>query len=830
MKELFEAYLEDFKDTLLLLNDAIMRMQKGERSKEVLNAVFRVAHTIKGNSAGVEFFRLEKVMHTMEDILQEIRDGKRVLSDGVVRLLFDCYDFLEDSVQVIERTQQDSSIDTSGILAKIDLLNREEKQQSSDLGKQETEPKKEQSSSRISSVSVSQEKEASARNFTLSTIDPDLVRVMVHNSKDKHMVYRVIVELSDASQMKNVRVYMIYGLIDRFAQFLHSTPARMTEDDLRNPNYEVEVETIEIFVMAEDELVEMRKELLTISDIIFVQIEPITRDILQEEYEVLCKEQSWVQTLQIVTSSIATWEISTPDVLKCNDVTQSILSILQEGQADLPPSIVEWLKKFGGLMKLIGERVHLCRREQITQLQLFIQDIKSMIMDQKLLAQSLMIMQIEHILGALQKHFQISGETAGVLSAPVAGGGGVSPVEADVKATKTEAPKESSIIRVPIQKVDELMDMLGELLILNSQMEQKVTQWETIDTDLNNVLSRSAKLIRSIQGLSMSLRMVEIKPTLHRLTRIARDTAKDLQKRITIEIEGEDTEIDRSASEKLFDPLMHLVRNAVSHGIEPEEERIRLGKRVEGQLTLRVYSKRGNVYIEIEDDGQGINIERVLQKARKQGLALENKDYSEDEIIKFIFHPGFSTQEVINNISGRGVGMNVVEAEINKMGGKVEIVNHPGKGARFVVRIPMNLAVLNGTVAEVAGGRYIFPTLFIKQFYIPQKADWVSMQGKSKAIRVREHIIPVVTAQDLFHERTGGDQLQDQQVIILELEQKHIAFPVDRIISRQEIVSKPLGREFAHVGFATGAAILGDGNVSVILDVEAMFSLTNKGA
>jgi two-component system chemotaxis sensor kinase CheA len=375
--------------------------------------------------------------------------------------------------------------------------------------------------------------------------------------------------------------------------------------------------------------------------------------------------------------------------------------------------------------------------------------------------------------------------------------------------------KESSIIRVPIQKVDELMDMLGELLILNSQMEQKVTQLENMDSGLNNVLSRSAKLIRSIQGLSMSLRMVEIKPTLHRLTRIARDTAKDLKKRITIEIEGEDTEIDRSASEKLFDPLMHLVRNAVSHGIESEEDRVRFGKSKEGVLTMRVYSKRGNVYIEIEDDGQGINVERVLAKARKQGLAQDNKEYTEEEIIKFIFHPGFSTQEVINNISGRGVGMNVVEAEIHKMGGKVEIINNPGRGAKFVVRIPMNLAVLNGTVAEIEGGRYIFPTLFIKQFYIPQKTDWVVMQGKNKAIRVRDSIIPVITARDLFHSQSTQQFTEDQQVIILEMEQ---------------IVSKPLGSEFSHVGFATGAAILGDGNVSVILDIEAMFSLTLRGA
>lgn len=817
MNELFEAYLEDFKDTLLLLNDALMRMQKGERGKDVLNAVFRVAHTIKGNSAGVEFFRIEKVMHTMEDILQEIRDGKRVLSDAIVKLLFDCYDFLEDSVQVIERTRKDDDVANEDILEKIVHIAHEGNAQ------KVHEPKKDVPVEATISAPTTMdgvEYEARLRYFTLNKVQPELLEVMIQNAQASAALYRILVELSDASVMRNVRMYMIYDCIDRHAQCMYAYPERMTEEDLRNPEYEFEEDTLEIFVLGNNDLSALKKELLDISDIMFVEVELITQNRLQEERSLLIKENMWIQLLKHTISAIEKWEGSTPTPAHCADAAQSIEMIAQDAGRDISEVVTTRLNLVGALIRNIGARIAQFRREHSGQLSMLLHDLCTLIYEHVEQPQSSLCVQIDHCIDGLQKAFATVDAVASATPA----------VHEQETKPKAEPMKESSIIRVPIQKVDELMDMLGELLILNSQMEQKVTQLENMDSGLNNVLSRSAKLIRSIQGLSMSLRMVEIKPTLHRLTRIARDTAKDLKKRITIEIEGEDTEIDRSASEKLFDPLMHLVRNAVSHGIESEEDRVRFGKSKEGVLTMCVYSKRGNVYIEIEDDGQGINVERVLAKARKQGLAQDNKEYTEEEIIKFIFHPGFSTQEVINNISGRGVGMNVVEAEIHKMGGKVEIINNPGRGAKFVVRIPMNLAVLNGTVAEIEGGRYIFPTLFIKQFYIPQKTDWVVMQGKNKAIRVRDSIIPVITARDLFHSQSTQQFTEDQQVIILEMEQKLIAFPVDRILSRQEIVSKPLGSEFSHVGFATGAAILGDGNVSVILDIEAMFSLTLRGA
>ncbi|MCL2498645.1 MAG: chemotaxis protein CheW, partial [Symbiobacteriaceae bacterium] len=393
----------------------------------------------------------------------------------------------------------------------------------------------------------------------------------------------------------------------------------------------------------------------------------------------------------------------------------------------------------------------------------------------------------------------------------------------DTDTAARSAATESSFIRVPVVKVEGLMDMLSELLILNSQSEQLASSVVS-NAQMVSTLSQTAKLIREIQNLSMSLRLVEIRPTLHRLTRIARDTANELGKRVNVVIEGEETEIDRSAAERLFDPLMHLVRNAVSHGIEENvADRIRLGKKTEGQVTVRAYSRQGSVYVDVTDDGRGIDFERVLSKARRVGLADEYTEYSSDEIIRFLFMAGFSTQEQVNSISGRGVGMNVVEEEMRRLGGKVDVTTRRDEGSTFTLRIPMNLAVVNGTIVEISGERFIIPTLYIKEFAMQESYKWVPMQGRNRAIQVRnENVIPVLEPTQVF----GFDYAavtQRKDVVIMELEQKQLAFPVDRIIARQEIVSKPLDNEFSRIDFISGASILGDGLVSLILDVEAMF-------
>ena len=418
---------------------------------------------------------------------------------------------------------------------------------------------------------------------------------------------------------------------------------------------------------------------------------------------------------------------------------------------------------------------------------------------------------------------------------------------ADVSSTYKKAPAaasalsgESSFVRVPVTKVDLLIDNLSELLIYNSQLEQSTSQIEMQDSKLAAILSRTEKLIKEIQTLSMSLRMIEVKETFHRLSRVVRDTATDLKKRVAINLEGEDTEIDRSAVIKLFDPLMHIVRNAVSHGIEDnEEDRIALGKKSEGQITIAGYKKRSDIYIEVRDDGKGINTEKVYAKAKEKGLINEAKEYTPQEIFKFIFLPGFSTQENVDAVSGRGVGMNVVEEAVTKLGGKVEIESEMGVGSTFRVRLPVNLAVVNGTIVEMSGGRYIIPTVCVRKFFTVKNEDWVSLQGENRAIKLDDgSIVSLISKERVFGlpdvnihnfsetDNDAEDMDKEYEMVLLEVDQKLLILHVDRIISRQDVVSKPLATDFASVPYANSASILGDGIVSLILDIDAIFKMS----
>jgi two-component system chemotaxis sensor kinase CheA len=273
---------------------------------------------------------------------------------------------------------------------------------------------------------------------------------------------------------------------------------------------------------------------------------------------------------------------------------------------------------------------------------------------------------------------------------------------------------------------------------------------------------------------------------------------------------------------------MHLVRNSVSHGIESEEERSDRGKPKDGQINIHACSKRGYVYVEIEDDGRGLDLALIRTKAIAGNLIDPNLNYSPEEMMKIIFLPGFSTRETVDNISGRGVGMNVVETEIKKVGGKIDIFNKPGEGCKFVIKIPLNLAVMNGTIVDIFGDRYIIPTLYIKQFIKPNDSQWLKVKDRKTMVRVRDEVIQIIPPDKILGVETIKPIEDENMVVIIEVERRFKALPVRRVIGRQEIVAKPMGKEFSGLDYAAGATILGDGRVALILDVEAIFKINDS--
>ncbi len=383
---------------------------------------------------------------------------------------------------------------------------------------------------------------------------------------------------------------------------------------------------------------------------------------------------------------------------------------------------------------------------------------------------------------------------------------------------------EVSFTRIPTHKVDNLVDLMGELVIVQSQVRQLSSERFDSNDRLMSHLGRMARIVKNIQNLSMSLRMVSLKSLFQKLNRIARDTMKDLGKEVVFSISGEETEIDRGVVDRLLDPLVHLVRNAIDHGIEPKEMRKSAGKAALGEVVLSAYSRKGSVYIEVSDDGKGLASEKIFKKAMEKGLASPEKSYSAEEINQFIFLPGFSTADVVNQVSGRGVGLDVVKTEISKIGGKVAVTTNEGKGSSFTLKIPINMAVIDGTIVEINHSQFIIPTLNVKQTLKPTNDQFISVKGEKKLLKLRGEVIPIISLPGFFGFEESSER-GNELIVVLENDRVLKALPIHEMVGRREIVVKSLGDEFNHLNFLSGASILGNGKVALILDIENMFRI-----
>lgn len=384
----------------------------------------------------------------------------------------------------------------------------------------------------------------------------------------------------------------------------------------------------------------------------------------------------------------------------------------------------------------------------------------------------------------------------------------------------------SPAIKVDVQKLDYLVDMMGELMIVQSQVQQHPQLHTLQDQKLVRTFAQMARITSELQRISMSLRMIPIGQTFQKMVRLVRDLARKSEKPVELHLEGEDTEIDRNMVEAVYDPLVHMVRNAIDHGLETAGERESQGKPGKGNLWLRAYHKGGNVVIEIEDDGQGLNRERILAKARQQGLVADGEALNPAQIDHLIFKPGFSTAAQVTAVSGRGVGMDVVKKAIDELRGKIEIASQPGQGTRFTIRLPLTLAIIDGLIVQVGSERYILPAVAVRQTVRPVPEDYCTVQGQGELIRVRDKYLPLVRLHQLFQIVPRYRQPTEALVLVVENDGEHRGVMVDDIIGKQEVVIKSLGQVFHQIKGVSSGTILGDGRVGLILDLGGLFAIS----
>ena len=393
---------------------------------------------------------------------------------------------------------------------------------------------------------------------------------------------------------------------------------------------------------------------------------------------------------------------------------------------------------------------------------------------------------------------------------------------------KKSTTPESTSIRVGIDKVDSLINMVGELVItqamLNQLSEQDITP-ATI-TALQEGLAQLAHNTRDLQENVMRIRMLPINFVFSRFPRLVRDIAQKLNKQVELKLIGEQTELDKTVMEKISDPMVHLVRNSLDHGLETVEKRLQAGKDPVGTVTLNAFHQGGNIVIEIMDDGQGLNTKKIQEKAIANGLISADNHLSNEEINELIFMPGFSTMDEVSDLSGRGVGMDVVKRNIQSLNGSVEVTSAPGVGSTFTIRLPLTLAILDGQLVKVAQHTYIIPLISIVESLQIDIAK-VSRVGKSlDVLRLRDEYIPILRLYDIFNHNNAIESLDKTLLVVVETDNQKVGLLVDDLLSQQQVVIKSLEANYQKVDGISGATILGDGRVSLIVDISGLIKLS----
>jgi two-component system chemotaxis sensor kinase CheA len=387
--------------------------------------------------------------------------------------------------------------------------------------------------------------------------------------------------------------------------------------------------------------------------------------------------------------------------------------------------------------------------------------------------------------------------------------------------TVTSTAAEASSIRVSVDKVDQLINLVGELVITQAMIADAASYLDPLQAEkLLSGVDLLARNTRDLQESVMSIRMLPMSMVFSRFPRVVRDLAGKLNKQVDLKTVGENTELDKSLIEKITDPLTHLIRNSLDHGLETPEKRIATGKSPKGTITLKASHQGGNIVIEVIDDGAGLNRQRILAKAKEKGMNVHD-GMTDPEVWLLIMAPGFSTADVVTDVSGRGVGMDVVKKNIEGLGGRVELESSPGHGTRVIIRLPLTLAILDGMSVGVGGEVFIVPLTAIVESLQPRMADIKTMAGDSRVVHIRGEYLPIVSLPEMFG-YTTPDNLEQGIIVVVEGDEGKAALYVDELLGQHQVVIKSLEANYRKVAGISGATIMGDGNVALILDIAAV--------
>lgn len=826
--EFIDDFIEDMNDLMANAETSLKKLEESH-SSDLINELFRVAHSIKGMSASMEFKRLEMLTHKIEDLMYVVRDNTLEFNQEILEILQIGFAFLNELFVSVKLSGVEDDAPCEGMEVLIKKIK--------DILESKNEPPKE-----MGSIKVEQRKIEETKKL-----------------KSIEKLAKINVILDKKCSFKTVRAFMILNRLNSYGEFLRTIP---NEKNINSKDYEMKNNILSIFLeLNESDFEKVKSEIMEIMEINSVDVEYVkniednkvvdycddiefsNEDIINEiskiELNIVKMEYSENLPIELVNikddlnklnKMVLLVEVE-EIVLLFNKILE-LVNVVSKKDLRNDDIIIEiLLDSFIILKDTLSNQDEESIEKDIKNIKKYIETIGVIIENEKsntkqalgsiLMSQGVLKNDdVEDILKLQQeqpnkKFGEIAIEENKVSSKEI-----VSALKIQNKKAEDRKDEAVELLKVPVTKADHLIDLLEELMMVQSQLEKSVLSDFSKDSLTVKTMMTSFRITKEIQNLSISFRMVTLRNIFQKVNITVRDSLKKLEKKAEILIYGEDTEIDRVVGNRIIDPLLHLVKNSVAHGIESKEERKAAGKRESGIISISARAEKGYVYIEITDDGQGINTNKIFSTAVKKGLINENDKMSEEDIVNLIFAPGFSTAEAVDTISGRGVGMDVVKTEISKLGGRIIIHNRAGQGITFTLRIPQNMTSLNGTVVNIMDKKYIIPTVYIKEVFSINEDTYVSVVGKNQYVKLRKNIVPIIPTENYF---TGEEN--SKIMIVLEVDGVQKALPVNQVMERREIVVKPLSEDFDAIKYISGASILGDGQAALIIGVEQLFKL-----
>lgn len=826
--EFIDDFIEDMNDLMANAETSLKKLEESH-SSDLINELFRVAHSIKGMSASMEFKRLEMLTHKIEDLMYVVRDNTLEFNQEILEILQIGFAFLNELFVSVKLSGVEDDAPCEGMEVLIKKIK--------DILESKNEPPKE-----TGSIKVEQRKIEETKKL-----------------KSIEKLAKINVILDKKCSFKTVRAFMILNRLNSYGEFLRTIP---NEKNINSKDYEMKNNILSIFLeLNESDFEKVKSEIMEIMEINSVDVEYVkniednkvvdycddvefsNEDIINEiskiELNIVKMEYSENLPIELVNikddlnklnKMVLLVEVE-EIVLLFNKILE-LVNVVSKKDLRNDDIIIEiLLDSFIILKDTLSNQDEESIEKDIKNIKKYIETIGVIIENEKsntkqalgsiLMSQGVLKNDdVEDILKLQQeqpnkKFGEIAIEENKVSSKEI-----VSALKIQNKKAEDRKDEAVELLKVPVTKADHLIDLLEELMMVQSQLEKSVLSDFSKDSLTVKTMMTSFRITKEIQNLSISFRMVTLRNIFQKVNITVRDSLKKLEKKAEILIYGEDTEIDRVVGNRIIDPLLHLVKNSVAHGIESKEERKAAGKRESGIISISARAEKGYVYIEITDDGQGINTNKIFSTAVKKGLINENDKMSEEDIVNLIFAPGFSTAEAVDTISGRGVGMDVVKTEISKLGGRIIIHNRAGQGITFTLRIPQNMTSLNGTVVNIMDKKYIIPTVYIKEVFSINEDTYVSVVGKNQYVKLRKNIVPIIPTENYF---TGEEN--SKIMIVLEVDGVQKALPVNQVMERREIVVKPLSEDFDAIKYISGASILGDGQAALIIGVEQLFKL-----